>query len=51
MGTVQKMGTSFPKGVKNFVNGYRRKEIHQLVQDEIVDGIYNKNDHFYDNLR
>ena len=25
MGTGQKMGTSFPKGVKKFVNGYRVK--------------------------
>ena len=23
MGTGQKMGTSFPKGIKKFVNGYR----------------------------
>ena len=51
MGTGQKMGTSFPKGVKKFVNGYRVKEIRQLVQGEIVNRIYNKNDCFYDNLR
>ena len=25
MGTGQKMGTSFPKGVKKFDNGYRTK--------------------------
>ena len=51
MGTGQKMGTSFPKGVKKFFNGYRVKEIHQLVQGEIVNRIYDKNDHFYNNLR
>ena len=50
MGTGQKIGTSFPKGVKKFVNGYRVKEIHQLVQGEIVNRIYDKNDHFYNNL-
>ena len=50
MGTGQKMGTSFPKGVKKFVDGYRVKEIRQLVQGEIVNRIYNKNDRFYNNL-
>ena len=51
MGTGQKMGTSLQKGVKKFVNGYRVKEIRQWVQSEIVNRIYDKNDHFYNNLR
>ena len=51
MGTGQKMETSFPKGIKKFVNGYRVKEIYQLVQGKIVDRIYDKSDDFYDNLR
>ena len=51
MGTGQKMGTSFPKGLKKFVNGYRVKEICQLIQGEIVNCIYDKNDCFYNNLR
>ena len=51
MGAGQKMGTSFPKGVKKFVNGYRVKEIPQLVQGKIVNHIYDKNDSFYDNLQ
>ena len=50
MGTGQKMETSFPKDIKKFVNGYRVKEIYQLVQGKIVDRIYDKSDHFYDNL-
>ena len=46
MATGRKMGTPFPKGVKKFVNGYRVKEIRQLVQGEIVNHIYDKNDRF-----
>ena len=51
MGTGQKMGTTFPKGLKKFVYGYRVKEICQLIQGEIVNCIYDKNDCFYNNLR
>ena len=51
MGTGRKMGTSFPKGIKKFVNGYRVKEIYQWVQSEIANRHYDKNDRFYDNLR
>ena len=32
MGTEQKMGTSFPKSVKKFVNGYRAKQWGRLSQ-------------------
>ena len=32
MGTGQRIGTSFPKGVKKFVNGYRVKEWERLSQ-------------------
>ena len=60
MGTGQKMGTSFPKGVKKFDNGYRTKMGTSLPKGlrnssigtgQIVNHIYDKNDHFYDNLR
>ena len=51
MGTGPKMGTFLQKGIKKFVNGYRVREIRQWVQSEIVNHIYDKNDHFYNNLR
>ena len=50
MGTGWKMGMSFQKGLKKFVNGYRVKEIRQWVQSEIVNRTDDKNDRFYDNL-
>ena len=51
MCTGRKMGTSLQKDIKNFVNGYRVKEIRQWVQGEMGNHIYDKNDRFYDNLQ
>ena len=60
MGTGQKMGTSFPKGLRNSTMGTGQKweRLCQKVlrnssigTGQIVNHIYDKNDHFYDNLR
>ena len=45
MGTVHKMGTPLPKGVRKFVNGYSAEKYYKYVNR-----IYGNNNRFYRNL-